>query len=596
MGEGDLMTGVQIREARRRASDEKIRVLFGKAEFARNRYREIRFLLKTTRNRKAEVVFRCYDDAIALRYEVPKQPGMEKLIVADENTSFSFSGNPLAYVQYLESYKTSHEHTVDKIALKEVNPDVLLDMPLTLAYPDGTHLAITEASLRRYAGMSLTRPANAADNTLVCKLTPRSDGMKVVRELQLETPWRVVLIGDRAGALLESNTLYCLNEPNAIGDTSWIKPGKMSWPWWNGNVVKNGKPDPPIFSFEAQKTYIDFCAANGIAFHSTIADNTDTPWYKQSKQGVVPGPDTDVTQVRSDIDLPAIRKYADSKGVRLWTWVHQAALRGKVEEAFAAFERFGWSGMMVDFFDHDDQENVEFAESILQAAARHHILIHFHGIWKPSGWQRTYPNLMNHEGALNLEYLKWSDRCTPGHTLNLLFTRMVAGPMDYHAGGFRAIRPDKFAVKFAAPNVFGTRCSMLASYVCFDNPNPMVADYPDAYTGQPGFEFLKLVPSWWDETRILKGEAGEILITARRKGTTWYVGGMSAGKPRDLELSLSFLGPIRYSAQIWKDSPETETDPNGLTTDSFSAFSSEVLRVHVASDGGFVVKFTPNIR
>ena len=392
------MTGVQVREARRRASDEKIRVLFGKAEFARNRYREIRFLLKTTRNRKAEVVFRCYDDAIALRYEVPKQPGMEKLIVADENTSFSFSGNPLAYVQYLESYKTSHEHTVDKITLKEVKPDVLLDMPLTLAYPDGTHLAITEASLRRYAGMSLTRPANAADNTLVCKLTPRSDGMKVVRELQLETPWRVVLIGDRAGALLESNTLYCLNEPNAIGDTSWIKPGKMSWPWWNGNVVKNGKPDPPIFSFEAQKTYIDFCADNGIAFHSTIADNTDTPWYKQSKQGVVPGPDTDVTQVRSDLDLPAIRKYADSKGVRLWTWVHQAALRGKVEEAFAAFERFGWSGMMVDFFDHDDQENVEFAESILQAAARHHILIHFHGIWKPSGWQRTYPNLMNHEG------------------------------------------------------------------------------------------------------------------------------------------------------------------------------------------------------
>ena len=146
---------------------------------------------------------------------------------------------------------------------------------------------------------------------------------------------------------------------------------------------------------------------------------------------------------------------------------------------------------MVDFFDHDDQETVEFAEEILQAAARHHILIHFHGVWKPTGWQRTYPNLMNHEGALNLEYLKWSDRCTPEHTLNLLFTRMVAGPMDYHAGGFRAVTRAEFKPIYIAPNVLGTRCHHLAMYVCFDNPNPMVADYPSAYEGQPGFDFLK---------------------------------------------------------------------------------------------------------
>ena len=144
-------------------------------------------------------------------------------------------------------------------------------------------------------------------------------------------------------------------------------------------------------------------------------ENTVTPWYQQSKPGTEPGPDTDVTRPRSGFDLAAIRQYADSKNVRLWTWVHQAALRGRVDEAFAAFEKLGWSGMMVDFFDHDDQDSIEFAESILQAAARHHLLIHFHGVWKPTGWQRTYPNLMNHEGALNLEYLKWSDRCPPEH-------------------------------------------------------------------------------------------------------------------------------------------------------------------------------------
>ena len=261
-----------------------------------------------------------------------------------------------------------------------------------------------------------------------------------------------------------------------------------------------------------------------------ICDNEDTPWYHQTQKGVVPGPDTDVTQVRADLDLAAIRRYAASKGVRLWTWVHQAALRGRVEEAFAAFERIGWSGMMVDFFDHDDQDTVEFAEEILQASARHHILIHFHGVWKPTGWQRTYPNLMNHEGALNLEYLKWSDLCTPEHTLNLLFTRMVAGPMDYHAGGFRAVTRADFKPIYIAPNVLGTGVIIWRSYVCFDNPNPMVADYPSAYEMQPGFDFLKAVPTWWDETRVLVGVVGEVLITARRKGRTWYVGGMEENR------------------------------------------------------------------
>src|SRR5260221_953137 len=296
----------------------------------------------------------------------------------------------------------------------------------------------------------------------------------------MQTPWRVVLIGDHPGALLESSTLYCLNDPSMIGDVSWIRPGKITFSWWNGDVY-DGKRGIPILSVEMAKRYIDFCARSGIAFHSVVADETVTHWYFQSNPGVVPGPDTDVTRVRADLDLGGIRRYAESKGVRLWTWVHHGALRGRVEQAFAAFETLGWSGMMVDFFDHDDQDSIEFAESILQAAARHRILIHFHGVWKPTGWQRTYPNLMNHEGALNLEYLKWSDLCTPGHDLMMAFTRLIAGPMDYHLGGFRAVTRSQFKPRNVAPYVLGTRCHMLANYVCFDNPNPMVADHPTAY-------------------------------------------------------------------------------------------------------------------
>jgi alpha-glucosidase len=268
-------------------------------------------------------------------------------------------------------------------------------------------------------------------------------------------------------------------------------------------------------------------------------------------------------------------------------------LRGRVEEAFAAFEKLGWSGMMVDFFDHDDQETVEFAEEILRAAARHRILIHFHGIWKPTGLQRTYPNLMNHEGALNLEYLKWSDVCTPAHNLMMAYTRLVAGPMDYHLGGFRAVTRPAFRPTNVAPTVLGTRGHMLAMYVCFDNPTPMVADYPAAYEGQPGFDFLAAVPTYWDETRVLSGRIGETLVTARRKGKAWYVGGLSAGASREIDVPLSFLGRGHYAAKVWKDAPDAQTHPNHLTIESSSVASRDTLRIRVAVDGGFMAQFLP---
>jgi alpha-glucosidase len=592
--ERDLMSGVGLLRARSRSVDERVHVLFGKSDNAHDRFHETRFLLETSKHRHMEVVFRCYDDAIALRYELPKSSASRSVTITDETTFFGVEGDPIAYAQYLENYNTSHEHNVTTTPCRDLQPDTLIDMPLTLHWPDGTCAAITEAALRHYAGMSLMRsPGEATSHQLVCKLTPRPDGTKVVSPLPLQTPWRVVLIGDRPGALLESETIYCLNEPSVIRDVAWIKPGKITFSWWNGDVY-DGQRSLPILSFEMAKKYIDFCVRNGIPTHSLTSDEeTVSPWYFQSKRGVVPGPDTDVTRPRADFDLPTIHAYAVSKHVRLWTWVHQAALRGRVEEAFAAFEKMGWSGMMVDFFDHDDQDSVEHAEAILQAAARHHMLIHFHGVWKATGWQRTYPNLMNHEGALNLEYLKWSDLCTPDHNLMMSFTRLIAGPMDYHLGGFRSVTRAEFKPRVIAPNVLGTRCHHLAMYVCFDNPNPMVADYPTAYEGQPGFDFLKFVPTWWDETRVLVGEIGEVLVTARRKGSTWYVGGMSAKQARSLELPLSFLGAGRYTVKIWKDAPDAESDPNHLTTETLDLSSRDTLKLHVALDGGFVAQLVP---
>lgn len=591
---GELMAGARLVQTRPRVQFGRIPVLFGKADHADDRYREERFTFEATRQRRVDVVFRCYEDAVALRYEIPAGQA-NTVTITNESTSFRLAGEPTACVQYLEHFKTSHEHNVAAAPYAEIKPGALLDLPLTFSWKDGTCAAITEAALRRYAGMALMRPEGRDD--LVCQLTPRPDGTKVVGPLPLKTPWRVVLIGDRPGALLESGTIYCLNDPPVIQDTSWIKPGKITWHWWNGDVY-DGKSGAPILSVETASKYIDFCARYGIPFHSlTSTENLTTPWYQQSQPGVAPGPDTDVTKPRPEFDLPAIRRYAESKQVRLWTWVHQAALRGRVEEAFAAFEKLGWSGMMIDFFDHDDQEHVEFAESILEAAARHRILIHFHGIWKPTGLERTYPNLMNHEGALNLEYLKWSDRCSPEHNLLMAFTRLIAGSMDYHLGGFRAVPRAEFKPRNIAPTVLGTRGHMLAMYVCFDNPTPMIADYPTAYEGQAGFDLLVQVPTWWDETRVLAAEIGELLVTARRKGSTWYLGGMAAKRPRDVTLPLSFLAPQPgpYSAMIWKDAQDVASDPNRLSTETLSVSPADTLKIRIAQDGGFASKIAPPI-
>jgi alpha-glucosidase len=588
---GELMAGVKLVRKHERSVDQRIRVLFGKTDHAQDRFHETRFELETPQQQRVALTCRCYNDAIALRYELPRDAQASSSVVTDETTSFVIEGNPAAYAQYLENYKTSHEHNVTTVPARDLPPGQLLDMPLTLAWADGTCVAITEAALRHYAGMSLRRSSATNRIELICDLTPRADGTKVVRPLPLQSPWRVLLIGDRPGELLESSTLYCLNEPSVIRDTSWIKPGKITFSWWNGDVY-DGHRDLPILSVPMAKRYIDFCARTGIPTHSLTSDEVNvSPWYFQSTLGTTPGPDTDVTRTRADFDLPAIRQYAESKHVRLWTWVHQAALRGRVEEAFAAFEKMGWSGMMVDFFDHDDQDSVEHAESILQAAAKHHLLIHFHGIWKPTGWQRTYPNLMNHEGVLNLEYLKWSDRCTPEHNLNMAFTRLIAGPMDYHLGGFRAVTRAEFQPRNIAPNVLGTRCHQLGLYVCYDNPNPMVADYPTAYEGQPGFDFLQGVPTWWDETRVLAAKIGQVLVTARRKGNLWFVGGISAGPAHDLELPLSFLGSGQHNLKLWQDAPDSDSQPNHLKIETRTVGSKDLLKVHFSLDGGFVARF-----
>ena len=587
-GCGELLAGARAVSVMGRSQDERVAVGFGKADHARDHFTERRFELQGRSGVPVYVVLRCYDDAIAFRYEVPMTGDRDALRITAEGTSFGLAGDPIIYTQFLEHFRTSHEHEVRDVRYAALPEHQLLDVPLTAAYAGGTFASITEAALLRYAGMSLRREIDGPQ--LVAAFASRADGAIVARPLPLTTPWRVVLLTDRLGALLESQTLYCLNEPPAF-DPSWIHPGKLTWPWWNGYRFEAERTDP-ILSLKSAREHIDWCAQNGIAFHALVADETDTPWYHQPQKGLFPGPGADATRPRDGFDLATIGAYASERGVGLWTWVHHAVVRGREEEVFAAFARLGWKGVMVDFLDSDDQDTVEFAERVLQAAARHHVLVHFHGMYKPTGWQRTYPNLMNHEGSLNLEYLKWTDRCTPEHTLRVAFTRLIAGPMDYHLGGFRAVPRAKFEPRNEAPQVLGTRGHQLALYVCIDNPSPMVADYPAAYRGQLGFDFIMQVPTWWDETRVLDAAIGRLLVTARRRGDTWWLGALTAGEAREIKVPLSFLPAGRHALQLWRDGDEVDTDPNALAIEQRDVASNDELSVRVGEGGGFVARIT----
>ncbi|MBK8098172.1 MAG: glycoside hydrolase family 97 catalytic domain-containing protein [Planctomycetes bacterium] len=591
VGGGRPLLGAAVVDQQRTRRDATVPVLFGKAATARDHHEELRLQLRGRDGERIDLVLRCYDDALAFRYEIPAQDGLAELHVQDELTTFAVPADRVAWVQYLEHHKTSHEHEVVDVAVAQLPADRLLDLPLLLTPPAGTagpFVAITEAALRGWAGMALRRDAAGHMRTA---LTPREDGSKVRCPLPARSPWRVVWFADRLGALLESHTLWNLNDPPAMA-TDWIRPGKMTWPWWNGYRF-DAEPGEPVLSLSASKRHIDFCADHGIAWHAWIADETDSPWYHQGKNGLFPGPQTDATRVREGLDLPAIQDHARQRGVGLWTWVHHGALRGKIDAVFAALAAHGFGGVMIDFLDHDDQATVEFAEQVLLAAARHRVLVHFHGVWKPTGWQRTFPHLMNHEAALNLEYLKWSDRCTPAHDLRIAFTRLLAGPVDYHLGGFRSVPRAQFRPRHVGPNVLGTRCHQLALYVCFDNPNPMVADRPAAYLGQSGFDFVQSVPTWWDETRVLFAEVSTLLVTARRRGDTWYVGGLAAGAPRRVVVPLTFLGDRPFTARIWADSEACEAEPDRLTISTHDVTAADTLELALATDGGFVVQLDP---
>ncbi|HVT29631.1 MAG TPA: glycoside hydrolase family 97 catalytic domain-containing protein, partial [Lacipirellulaceae bacterium] len=291
---------------------------------------------------------------------------------------------------------------------------------------------------------------------------------------------------------------------------------------------------------------------------------------------------------RPELEIPKIIAYAHKRGVGIRLWVHWKALSKHLEGAFSLYESWGVQGLMVDFLDRDDQEMVEWTERMLDCAAQHKLNIQIHGSSKYSGEERTFPNLFNREGVLGLEYAKWSDLCTPAHSVNVAYTRAIAGPVDFHLGGFRSVSRTAFRPRYRAPVVTGTRCHNLALYIVYENPMPMVADAPSAYEGQVGFDFIREVPTTWDETRFVVGEPGEFVVIARRKKNTWYLGGITNWTPRALDVPLTFLGHGEFKAALYVDGSMDESQPNAIARQQQNVGATTPLHISLAPGGGFV--------
>ncbi len=576
---------IQVGKAAHRNATENYTLLFGKRKQVHARYHEMVVSINS-RNTLYNIVVRAFDDGVAFRYEL-KSGNDDSFQLQDELTQFRLKGNPVARTLLLPNFTSSHEGLYTKHAFENLPTDTLIDMPALFEWSNGTCLAITEAALLDYAGMYLINKKDGLRGVL--SPLPKTPSLKVIGKYPHQSPWRVLMIGDSIGTLITSDIVTNLNAPSVLKETDWIRAGKTTFPWWNGNVMPD-TINAPGNNFVTQQYYIDFCARNKIEFH-TVVEYGLHQWYVDDGVGFQPGPNNNVTQPVPGLDMKEVCDYAASKGVGVRVWVHWAALYPRIDSAFAAFEKWGLKGMMIDFMDRDDQEMVNIQTEMLQKAAKHHLHVQFHGAYKPTGLSRTYPNELTREGALNYENNKWGKIITADHDLNIVFTRMLAGPTDYHMGGFRFVRDSAFVTQYTRPLIISTKAHMLAMYVVLENYLGMVADFPAAYEGKEGFDFVKTVPTVWDDTRVVAAKPDQYAVVARKKGDEWWLGAINNAEKRSIDISLSFLDSEKYKAIIYMDDDETEKDPNYLSVKEREVSKNDHINLRLSGSGGAAIRF-----
>jgi alpha-glucosidase len=542
------------------------------------------------------VVFRAYDDGVAYRFITQKKG---EITVVDEEANFNFKDDNKAYLPFVNDFRnkdkwtTSFEALYDNINISAVKKDTLAFLPVLVDVGTPKKAAILEADLNNYPGMYLTGDGSGSKNlkgafaryptvehtggyaNMNYVVNGRADYIAKTAGAR-SFPWRVVIISTDDKQLANNDMVQKLAEPSRLTDLSWIKPGKVAWDWWNDwNIshvdFKAGINNPTY------KYYIDFASANKIEYVVL-----DEGW-----SSIV-----DLTQISPEINLQELLDYAKQKNVGLILWTSWYALTRQTDLAFDKFAKMGVKGFKIDFIDRDDQKMVASLYEIAQKAADHRLIVDYHGMYKPSGIQRTFPNIVNFEGVKGLENVKWGVTNHPGYDVSIPFIRMLSGPMDYTPGAMRNATKANFRPVNGNPMSQGTRCHQLAMYTIFEAPLQMMADNPTIYTReQESTDFIAAVPTTFNETVALDGKVGEYVAIARRKGTTWYAGAMSNWDARDLNIDLAFLGDGNYKAIVFEDGVNADKDATDYKHTVINVTAKDKLSVKLAPGGGWAARF-----
>lgn len=554
------------------------------------------------------IEFRAYNDGIAYRF---KSLLNKEIKVKNEESSFNFPEDYKCYVPYVRDtigeekfpfsnqFKHSFENTYKYKNLTEFESKRIAFLPILLETSHGIKLCITEADLESYPGMYVNNPNNGTQLHSVFAPYPKHshDGghdnlQNVVDEYEdfiakagpkKSFPWRIIVIAAQDKELANNDMVYRLASPSRIGDETWIKPGKVAWDWWNDWGIYNVDFTAGV-NQQTYKYYIDFASKNKIEY--VILDDG---WNGKIK--------TDLMYVTPELNMPELVAYAASKGVGIILWGGFRSFDKNMENICKHYSDMGVKGFKIDFMDRDDQTIVEFIYHAAEVAAKYHLLLDFHGMYKPTGIQRTFPNVINFEGVHGLEQMKWSDINVDQVTYDVTmpFIRMVAGPVDYTQGAMHNAVKEQYRAIRSQPMSQGTRCHQLAEYIVFESPLNMLCDSPTNYENEnESLKFIAGIPTVWDETIILDAKISEYVVTARRKGNIWYIGGMTNWDKRELKLDLSKLGIGNSDIELYKDGMNAEKFGNDYKKEILKLDANNILSIKMSSGGGFAAKIINN--
>ncbi|MDB4884112.1 MAG: hypothetical protein JWL95_2878 [Gemmatimonadetes bacterium] len=575
-----LGRGERVRsETSRQVRDSVRPVAPTKSTYVADRFNELRL-----RFAGYDLELRAYDEGVAYRWVLALP---ESVTVRAEEATFAVAGQAEALLGIDTTFMTHYEPAYHRVRLDTLRNGRRGLLPALIALTGGPKIAITESQLEDYPGMYLVAgetggPAlvglfpqaaleEKAANDRNVFVTKRADYLaRTVGRRSL--PWRIVMIADEDRKLLLNQMVYNLAAPSRLTDVSWIKPGKVSWDWFN-NLNLRGVSFRAGVNNDTYKYFIDFAAKNDIPYIVL-----DEGWYKLG----------DLLTQAPGIDVPALVQYGAPKGVGIILWATWSTLENQMTPALDLFQKWGVKGIKVDFMQRDDQRVVNYYFRTAREAAARHLLVDYHGAHKPAGLNRTWPNVLTFEGVHGAENNKWIDDVTPQHNVTLPFTRMLAGPMDYTPGSMLNAQTRLFRPIFDRPMSQGTRAHQLAMYVVFESPLQMLNDSPSEYEREPdAMAFLRAVPTLWDETRALDGAAGSHVLMARRRGAEWFVGAMTNNTARTLTLDLSFLGAGTYTLESWADGINADRNAMDYRRERRTVTSRDRVELSLAPGGGY---------